>query len=384
MYRAFKVRMPSGVCYWTVIGDDYIVESIADRYLRELRFGKDRAESTTKAYAESVSLFLKWCSRSNRQWRSAAVDLTSFMLWLQYTHADGRRVLFGPGSTPARSPGRINKILVATRGFLSFAVLAGDAAPGTLAHIYELADSRDLPAAALGESSALRVRLKARHSLREPETAVDRASDAELLALFKACLSARDRLIVLLLARGGLRRGELVGVRRSDLHLLPDNTSLECRVRGAHLHVVRRANPNGAMAKSHRPRSVPLDFLTVRALDLYVFERAENPEAADCDLLLVNLFRAPVGAPMKLGAINELFRSLSRRGQLSRNISPHQCRHAFASNLADSGALADEIQGLLGHRFATSADPYVHPSRDRLRSAVERVNVPRELVEGLS
>lgn len=384
MFRAFKIRMPSGTSYWTVINGEYVTEAVADRYLRELRFGKDRAESTTKAYAESVALFFRWCTKSGREWRSAAADLASFVLWLQYTRADGGRVLSGPGAEPARSPGRINKVLVATRGFLWFAVLAGEAPRDTLAQIYELADSRDVPVAAMGEASALVVRLKARHSLREPETAVDRASDVELLALFKACLSARDRFIILLLARGGLRRGELVGVRRSDLHLLPDNTSLDCRVRGAHLHVVRRANPNSAMAKSRRPRVVPLDFLTVMALDLYVYERAEQPAAADCDMLLVNLFRAPLGAPMKLGAINELFYSLSRRAQLPRNISPHQCRHAFASNLADSGALADEIQGLLGHRFATSADPYLHPSTDRLRGAVERVPAPRELFEGLS
>lgn len=384
MFRAFMIRMPSGGRYWSVIDDCYVLEPVADKYLRELRFGKDRAESTTKAYAESLALYLRWCERSDRQWRLAAIDLTAFMLWLKYTHADGSRVLAGPGAHPARSPGRINKILVATRGFLWFAVMVGEAPATTLELIYELSDSRDLPAAAQGESGAMQYRLKARHSLHEAESAIDRASDVELLALFKACLSARDRLIVLLLARGGLRRGELVGLRRSDLHLLPDNASVDCRVKGAHLHVVRRDNPNGAVAKSRHPRSVPVDFLVVRALDLYQMERAEQIAAPDCDMLLINLFRRPLGAPMTLGAINELFTSLSRRADLSRSISPHQCRHAFASNLADSGALADEIQTLLGHRFAESSYPYLHPSPDRLRNAVERVQSPRELMNGLS
>ena len=55
-------------------------------------------------------------------------------------------------------------------------------------------------------------RMRARHRLHEPETTVDRASDAEIVALLRACRSARDRLIVLLMARAGLRRGELCRV----------------------------------------------------------------------------------------------------------------------------------------------------------------------------
>nr|WP_280258854.1 site-specific integrase [Nocardia abscessus] len=375
--------MPSGVRYWTVIDAEYEVEPVADRYLRELRFGRDRAESTTKSYAESVALFLRWCACSGREWRSAAEDLGLFIVWLKYTRADGGRVVAGPGVQPVRCPSRINKILVATRGFLSFAVVAKEAPASVLEQLWEIGDTRDLPLAAQGESSALRYRLRARHSMHEQETVVDRASDEEIIALFRACRSAHDRLIVLLLARAGLRRGELAGLRRADLHLLPDNAAHGCMVEGAHLHVVRRDNVNGAVAKSRSSRVVPLDFLVVRAIDLYLLERAEQPAAADCDFVLVNLFRAPLGAPMSVCAFNELFERLSRRAQLARPITPHQGRHSFASNLADSGALVDEIQALLGHVCPSSSQPYLHPSMDRVRAAVERVPSPRELVEAL-
>lgn len=127
------------------------------------------------------------------------------------------------------------------------------------------------------------------------------------------CRSVRDRLVVLLLARAGLRRGEAPGLRRADLRLLPDNSVHGCRVDGAHLHVVRRDNPNGAWAKSRNSRAVPLDFLVVRAIDLYQLEREEQPAAGECDFLLVNLFREPVGAPMRPDAVNDLFDALCRR-----------------------------------------------------------------------
>ena len=96
-----------------------------------------------------------------------------------------------------------------------------------------------------------------------------------------ACGSARDRLIVLLMVRAGLRRGEVLGLRRSDVHLLADSRQLGCGITRPHLHVVRREdNPNGAIAKSRRQRAVPLDFLTVQAFDTYEFERMAVPAAA--------------------------------------------------------------------------------------------------------
>jgi len=126
---------------------------------------------------------------------------------------------------------------------------------------------------------------------------VDRASDEEIIALFAACRSARDRLIVLLLSRAGLRRSEAAGLRRNDLHLLPDNRVLGCGVEGAHIHVIRRDNVNGAWAKSRYVRVVPVDLLVVQAIDQYLVERQQCPPARDSDFLLVNLFRVPAGSP---------------------------------------------------------------------------------------
>jgi hypothetical protein len=67
------------------------------------------------------------------------------------------------------------------------------------------------PGAARGEDGRMGWRMRARHRLHEPETPVDRASDEEIVAPLGACLSARDRLIVLLMARPELRRGEVCG-----------------------------------------------------------------------------------------------------------------------------------------------------------------------------
>jgi integrase/recombinase XerD len=219
--------------------------------------------------------------------------------------------------------------------------------------------------------------MRARHRMHEPERPVDRASDADIVALLRACRSARDRLIVLLMARAGLRRGELCGLRRSDVHLLTDSRALGCAVARAHLHVLRREdNPNGAWAKSRGHRSVPLDFLSVQAFDTYVFERASVPRAGAGDFMLVNLFREPVGAPMRPDAIGELLGAASRRAGLAQAVRPHQLRHAFGSNAADAGCGIDVVAELLGHASVSSSQVYLHPDPGRMRAAVDLVPSP--------
>jgi len=288
-------------------------------------------------------------------------------------------LLGGPGAAPARSASRINGVLTAVRGMVVHAVAAGNGPAGLVPLLYEVAGDRDLPEQARGEDCRMAWRLRARHRLREPETAVDRASDEEIVALLRACRSARDRLIVLLMARAGLRRGEVCGLRRSDVHLLADSRRLGCEVARAHLHVIRREdNPNGAWAKSRRERVVPLDFLTVQAFDTYEFELMRVPQARSGDFALVNLFRGRVGGPMRPDAIGELLAAASRRAGLDTPVSPHQLRHACGSNAADAGAGIDVVADLLGHAAISSAQVYVHPSSSRLRAAVDAVPSPRE------
>ena len=135
--------------------------------------------------------------------------------------------------------------------------------------------------------------------------------------------------------RAGLRRGELCGLRRSDVHLVMDSRPLGCEVARAHLHVIRReGNPNGAWAKSRRQRAVPLDFLVVQAFDTYELERMGVAEAAASDFVFVNLARGVIGAPVRPDAVGELLAAASRRAGLVPAVRAHQLRHAFGSNAA--------------------------------------------------
>jgi len=120
--RAFPVSLPSGARYWTVLDEDLAVVPVADEFLRHVRFGRDGAESTTKSYANSIALFLRWCARTGRSWQAGAEQLALFMTWLTYAgpSASGAEattsvVLAGPGSIPVRGARRVNGVLSVDR-----------------------------------------------------------------------------------------------------------------------------------------------------------------------------------------------------------------------------------------------------------------------------
>ena len=372
-FRAFRVKLPSGQCYWTVVDLGYRPVQTADDWLLHLRVGRDCAESTTESYAGALALFFQWCAAIERDWRTTPGQFGRFVYWLQ--HFDPDRA---PGSAArvVRGPRRVNVVLAAVREFFRHAAAVGEVDDSALNILFDVAEDFDLPRD-IRAGPQLGMRTKPRHRLSEPQRVVDAVTGEEILALLGACCNARDRFIVLALWRIGHRRGELTGLRMEDVHLVPDATRLGCSVRGEHVHVRRRDNLNGATAKSRRSRVIPVDWMIVQAFDQYMLERNSCPQARDCDFLLVNLFREPLGSPMRPGALNELLADLSRRAGLTRRIHPHQLRHGFATNVVAAGATLDEIRELLGHAFITSSQVYLHPTAQRLRAAVDRVPTPR-------
>jgi hypothetical protein len=131
-------------------------------------------------------------------------------------------------------------------------------------------------------------------------------------ALLRGAGCWRDRFLLVLLWFTGLRIGEALGLRRSDMHLVDSAGELCCPVVGPHVHVVPRENVNGARVKARRKRAVPLARYVVSYYDLYLEERERCRAADACDFVLVNLFAEPLGAPMRYGRMAQLFASLSR------------------------------------------------------------------------
>jgi len=332
--RAFRVELPDGRAYWTVVDEEYVRVAVADQFLFDLRFGRDRAESTTRVYAGELARFLTWCGRTGRSLEDGTLHLSRFVLVLRTTPAE--RAGAGQGRPPGAA--RINHVLAVVREFFKHAVAAKAVDASVLGALYEVGDDRFLPAELRAEGGGLRYRARPRHRLRAGRAASpEAASQAEWEALLEAATSWRERFLLVLLWFCGLRIGETLGLRRADLHFTGSSTSLGCRVPGPHLHVVHRdGNPEGASAKSRNERTVPVVAWVLACYDRYTAERLACPAADGCDFVFVNLFHAPLGAPMTASAVRQVMRVLSRRAGLARPVHPHMLRHSAVICTASS------------------------------------------------
>jgi site-specific recombinase XerD len=364
--------------YWTVYDGGYEPVEVADVYLRRVRFGSGKAPGTTRMYASNLALFFEFCLATGRSLRAAALEFDRFVHYLVVTPVERR----GRGHGQLRSPERVNHILVAVRELYREAVAYGLLDREVLRALFRVEHGFVLPAGVV-EGQELSWHARPRHQLRgagrgRPAT----VSLEQFSALIAACRTWRDRSILALLGRAGLRRGEAVTLRLSDVHLAESSREVGCAEPGPHVHVRRREDLDGDAVKSIDPRVVPADDLVVFCLDHYLLERAAVPEAAGCDWLLVNLESAHRGRGMTSGRVGALLRSLSRRAGLEGVVTPHRLRHSFASELEASGAGLVLIQELLGHRQITSTQVYVQPGAAALRAAVERAHSRARLLAG--
>jgi integrase/recombinase XerD len=367
MFRAFRFVTDAGA-YWSVVNDATYETVVApDRFLQYVRFGRGRAESTTRKYAEAIALYLSYCANRSADW--AEPDITAFQMWLRVVPPHGRPDASSwclGSAVPARGDNHINLISYAVCEMFKFAATEGLWRADKLGLLFETTQVR-IRSGDRRHASVSALTLRRRHRLR---TLPRRRRDAPVevfKALIGVCQNSRDVFLLAVLATTGLRRGEVLGLRLSDLHLLPTSTLVGCQEEGPHLHVVPRENSNGARVKNGKPRVVPVTRGFVTLYERYRTDRDACRQAHDSDFVFVNLYRAPLGAPMKLHALNELFARLSR--QVGTSVTPHMLRHTFGTEAAQATTL-DVVAELLGHADLRSTQTYLHPNIRRQRDAI--------------
>jgi integrase len=196
-------------------------------------------------------------------------------------------------------------------------------------------------------------------------------TDGEIRTILDLTTHARDRLLIALMAVAGCRIGEALGLRREDMHLLASSKMLGCPVQGSHVHIRRRQNTNGALAKTRKPRWIPVGEDIGGLYADYQWERDQIPEAAASDMVFVNLFAEPLGGPMKYPNAYELFQRLAKRAGFTAR--PHMLRHSAITRWRREGKPDYLIMDLAGHVSRQSMDPYTHASGQEKREAVNRV-----------
>lgn len=157
----------------------------------------------------------------------------------------------------------------------------------------------------------------------------------------RSALGRRDYAVILLMARLGLRAGEVAGLQLADV----DWQAGQLSVRG----------------KGNRLDVLPIPVDVGQALASYV--QYGRPRTPVSDSLFVRAV-APFG-PMHTGTITSLVHRACRRAGITP-FGPHRLRHAVACTLLAEGASLEEIGQLLRHTDQTTTALYAKVDLARL------------------
>lgn len=283
---------------------DRLLGEFAEYLVRER--GLAAGSSTVRDYRRVARLFLSGRVGSGGVDRLTAGDVTGFVL------AECRR----------RGGGRSGKLIVTVlRGLLRFLYLEGLTASDLTGAV---------PLVAGWRGASLPKALDPEH-VRRMLASCDRA----------AVTGRRDFAIVLLLARLGLRSGEVAAIQLGDL----DWRAGELLIRG----------------KDDRHERLPLPSDVGEALVDYLCDG--RPRREDPHLFLKTY--APFGA-VSGGTVRMVVHYACDRAGIPR-VGAHRLRHTVATEVLRAGAPLEEIASLLRHRRHATTVLYAKVDWERLR-----------------
>lgn len=172
-------------------------------------------------------------------------------------------------------------------------------------------------------------------------------TDSEVVRLLEVCgpsrrVGRRDRALVLLLVRLGLRRGEAARLRLDDIDW--------------------RAGEITVVGKGTRMERLPLSVDVGEALSDYLVQ--ERPASAGAREVFLRV-RAPQG-PLTAEAVGAVIQSVAARAGLV-GVAAHRLRHTAAMRMLREGADLVEIGQVLRHRNLATTTIYAKVDLVRLR-----------------
>lgn len=186
-------------------------------------------------------------------------------------------------------------------------------------------------------------------SLSEQEvTALLRAPDPETV------VGLRDRAMLELLYATGLRVSELTSLTMAMLN--------------------RRQGVLRVVGKGDKERLVPVGQAALAWIERYLDEA--RPALMAGHGAAAVLFPSRRGRPMTRQTFWHAVKRYARQAGISREISPHTLRHAFATHLLNHGADLRAVQMMLGHADLSTTQIYTHIAQRRLK-ALHEMHHPR-------
>jgi integrase/recombinase XerD len=179
---------------------------------------------------------------------------------------------------------------------------------------------------------------------RQPKKMVEVLSREQIDRLEQTAADARDKLIVRTLADSGIRVGELLGLRPSDLRTVGNN------------HYLRVTGKNKA-------RDVPVPG--------HLFRRLKNySDMNGTDYIFMSKRRGQVLTP---NGVNQLLHNLQELAGIKTRTYAHGFRHAFITHCARQRVPMDYVRMAVGHEdINLIAEVYQHMAAEDIHDVVVR------------
>ena len=155
----------------------------------------------------------------------------------------------------------------------------------------------------------------------------------------------RNRAMLELMYHAGLRLGEVVGLRPSDI-----------RWEAGELHLT--------LTKGGRHRVVPLSEETIGYLRLWAEKRPAGGSK--------RFFTTLQGKPVSPRYVQAMVAREGHNAGLERRVHPHILRHTFATELLSEGFDIRQVQELLGHANLHTTQIYTHVNLGELQEKVKQ------------
>ena len=160
----------------------------------------------------------------------------------------------------------------------------------------------------------------------------------------KTPLGMRDNAILEMLYSTGIRVGELISIKISDINYSEKTINV--------------------FGKGSKERVVLFGDTLLEKLTLYIKRgRNELLKKKQSNILFLNHH----GNPLTERGIEDILNRIIKKGGLEFTIHPHMLRHTFATHMLDNGADLKVVQELLGHENLSTTQIYTHVSNERLR-----------------
>jgi len=343
---------------WTIVEGTGLPMDSPDAFLAHLT-NIERSPNTVEAYARDLCQFLEFLATRGVAYPDVNIEV--FGAWVAWLRVPSDNVLVLNGEDVfVRKTSTVMRKISAVVSFYEFAVRSGRCTDRFL-QVLRPAGARTYKSF-LHHAGRSTPRLAPAITLKRDEPEIKVLSVEHRRQLLDACDRLRDRFFLTLLDESGVRGGEALGLRHEDL-----DARRHC------IHIRPRHNANGVRVKGQRSRVVDVPSGLMRLYADYMHEEYGD---LDSDYVFVNLWRPPIGRPLRRWAVDDLFARLGRRTGIDAHA--HLYRHTHATELLRNGVAIEVVSKRLGHAdVAVTSRTYSHLLAEDLRAAIERAAFSR-------